>query len=152
MFLEQPLPPDDLTSLKALARASRIPIGVDEGIHALSDIATQGRAGAGGISLKLIKLGGLAAALEAGRMCRRLGLKVNVAAKIAESSLASAAAVALACLVPAIDWGVSLTHFYLAEDIVRAPLALHEGLVRLPDGPGLGVDIDEAAVERFRVR
>jgi muconate cycloisomerase len=151
MFIEQPLPPDDLAGLKALAR-SRLPIGVDEGIHALADIAAHARAGARGISLKLIKLGGLTTALEAARLCQRLRLKVNVAAKIAESSLASAAAIGLACAVPAVDWGVSLTHFYLAEDLVRQPLALHDGVVKLPTGPGLGVAIDEAAVERFRVR
>ena len=54
--------------------------------------------------------------------------------------------------VPKADWGVSLTHFYLAEDIVRRPLPLKNGLVALPDGPGLGIEVDEAAVERFRVR
>jgi muconate cycloisomerase len=85
-------------------------------------------------------------------LCRRLRLKVNVAAKIAESSIATAAAVQLACAVPSVDWGVSLTHFYLAEDIVRRPLAIQDGAVSLPSGPGLGVEVDEAAVERFRVR
>jgi muconate cycloisomerase len=151
MFIEQPLPPDDLASLKALAR-SRLPIGVDEGIHSPADIATHARAGARGVSLKLIKLGGLTTALEAAKLCQRLRLKVNVAAKIAESSLASAAAIHLACAVPSVDWGVSLTHFYLAEDLVRQPLALRHGEVKLPNGGGLGVEIDEAAVERSRVR
>jgi len=46
---------------------------------------------------------------------------------------------------------VSLTHFYLAEDVVKNPLAIGDGLVRLPTGPGLGVEVDEAQVERFRV-
>jgi muconate cycloisomerase len=151
LFLEQPLPPDDLKGLKALSR-SRLPIGVDEGIHALADIESHARAGARGVSLKLIKLGGLGTALEAARLCQRLRLKVNVAAKIAESSLASAAAIHLACAVPSVDWGVSLTHFYLAHDLVRRPLPLRDGHVALPGGPGLGVEIDEAAVERFRVR
>jgi L-alanine-DL-glutamate epimerase-like enolase superfamily enzyme len=54
--------------------------------------------------------------------------------------------------VPTIDWGVSLTHFYLAEDLVREPLQLHDGLVSLPIKPGLGVGIDEDAVARFRVK
>jgi L-alanine-DL-glutamate epimerase-like enolase superfamily enzyme len=31
-------------------------------------------------------------------------------------------------------------------------LPLADGLVALPSGPGLGVEVDEAAVERFRVR
>lgn len=152
IFIEQPLPPHDLAGLKALTRATPIPVGIDEGIHGLADLNTHARAGAGGVSLKLIKLGGLTTALEAARLCQRLRLKVNVAAKIAESSLASAAAIHLACAVPAVDWGVSLTHFYLADDLVRQPLALREGQVMLPDGPGLGVDVDGAALERFRVR
>ena len=152
MFVEQPLAYDDLDGLKKLARASKVPIGVDEGIHSQADIRASARAGAGGVSLKLIKLGGIRAAVEAGWLCHTLGLSVNIAAKIAESSISSAAALHLACAVPKADWGVSLTHFYLAEDLVRRPLELKNGLVALPSGPGLGIEVDEAAVERFRVR
>jgi muconate cycloisomerase len=150
LFVEQPLAPDDLAGLKALTRV-KVPIGSDEGIHSLADIAANAKAGAGGISLKLIKLGGIRQALAAGRLCKRLGLRINVAAKIAESSIGTAAAVHLACAVPNVDWGVSLTNFYLAEDVVRRPLALGDGTVALPDGPGLGIEVDEAAVARFRV-
>jgi len=151
VFVEQPLAYDDVEGLKKLARGTKVPIGVDEGIHSFADIETSAKAGAGGVSLKLIKLGGIIAAIEAGKLCRRLGLSVNIASKIAESSISSAAALHLACTVPKADWGVSLTHFYLAEDIVRRPLALAGGLVALPEGSGLGVEVDEAAVERFRV-
>ena len=65
-----------------------MPIGVDEGIHSLADIEAARTRGAGGVSLKLIKLGGMSAAVEAGQLCQRLGLSVNIAAKIAESSIA----------------------------------------------------------------
>ena len=150
-FIEQPLGADDLAGLKALARAARTPIGMDESIKSLADIAAVKRAGAQGVSLKLIKLGGFRAAVAAGRLCRKLGLRINVAAKIAESSIGTAAAVHLACVVPNVDWGVSLTNLYLAEDIVRTPIALRDGAVRLPDGYGLGVEVDEAAVARLRV-
>ena len=150
-FVEQPLAADDLAGLKVLARGAKTPIGMDETIQSLADIEAVRRAGAQGVSLKLIKLGGFREAVIAGRLCRRLGMKINVAAKIAESSIGTAAAVHLACAVPNVDWGVSLTHFYLAEDIVKAPLRLHDGAVALPDGPGLGIEVDEAAVARFRV-
>jgi len=152
LFLEQPLGHADIEGFAALARDAPAPLGADEGIHALADIEAHARAGAGGVSLKLIKLGGISPAIEAAHLCRRLGLKVNVAAKIAESSIASAALVHLACAIPASDWGVSLTHFYLAEDLVKRPLPLGDGVVALPTGAGLGVDVDEAAVARFRVR
>ena len=89
--------------------------------------------------------------LAAALLCDDFGLKVNVAAKIAESSLGTAAAAHLACTVPSIDWGVSLTHFYLAEDIVKAPLALGNGVVELPSGPGLGVEVDEGRSPAFRL-
>jgi muconate cycloisomerase len=150
LFLEQPFEPADLNGLVGLARTAPIALGADEGHHSLRDIEAHAAAGAGGVSLKLIKLGSFGAALAAGALCQRLGLAVNVAAKMSESSLASAAAVHLACAVENIDWGVSLTHFYLAEDIVRQPLAMANGLVALPLGAGLGVDIDEAAVARLR--
>jgi muconate cycloisomerase len=158
MFVEQPLPHDDLKGLAALTRPGkvaakrpRVPIGIDEGIHSLADIETHAYAGAGGVSLKLIKLGGIRAAFGAAKLCKRLNLSVNVAAKIAESSIASAAAIHLACVVPNVDWGVSLTHFYLAEDLVRQPLVPRDGAVALPTGHGLGIEVDEAAVDRWRV-
>src|SRR6188768_865162 len=105
-----------------------------------SDIEAHERCGGGGVSLKLIKLGGMSAAVEAAQLCQRLGLSNNIAAKIAESSIASAAAIHRACAAPAVDWGVSLTHFYLAEDIARDALALSAGTVALPAGPGLGIE------------
>jgi len=150
MFLEQPLGHHDLKGLAALTRVAPIPIGADEGIHSLADVTAHAEAGAGGISLKLIKLGGMSAAIGAAHACERLGLAVNVAAKIAESGIASAAAVHLACAAPAVEWGVSLTHFYLAADIVKEPLTITDGTVGLPEKPGLGVEVDEAAVARLR--
>jgi muconate cycloisomerase len=148
-FVEQPLGADDLAGLKALARAAKTPIGMDETIKSLADIEAVKRAGAKGVSLKLIKLG-FRQAVMAGKLCKNLGLKINVAAKIAESGIGTTAAVHLACAVPNVDWGVSLTNLYLAEDIVRGPLRIAGGTIALPDGPGLGIDVDETAVARFR--
>jgi L-alanine-DL-glutamate epimerase-like enolase superfamily enzyme len=46
---------------------------------------------------------------------------------------------------------VSLTHFYLAEDVTRAPLTAGDGAIALSGRPGLGIEVDEAAVERFQL-
>jgi muconate cycloisomerase len=151
LFLEQPLAAADLAGLETLARISPIPIGADEGIHALHDIEAHAQHGAGGVSLKLIKLGGFSAALEAAALCEQLELEINVAAKVAESSIASAAAIHLACALPRVAWGVSLTHVYLAEDLVRSPPPLRDGMIAVPDGTGLGVEVDEGQIARFRV-
>src|SRR4029078_8776307 len=59
MFVEQPLAYGDVEGLRKVTRATKVPIGVDEGIHSFADITTSAKAGAGGVSLKLIKLGGI---------------------------------------------------------------------------------------------
>ena len=37
------------------------------------------------------------------------------------------------------------------DDLIREPIAIERGEARVPDGPGLGVTLDDEAVERYRV-
>ena len=46
---------------------------------------------------------------------------------------------------------MSLTHFYLAGDVAKDAPAIGDGVVMLPTAPGLGIEVDEAQVERFRL-
>jgi muconate cycloisomerase len=150
-FLEQPLPAHAIGGMAALQGLGLMPIGADESIHGVDDVEANAARGAiAGLSLKLIKLGGASALLNAARRAHELGLSINIAGKVAETSLASAATAQLACAVENVDWGISLSQVYLAEDIVRQPLRMADGLVSSPDGPGLGVEVDEAAVRRFQ--
>ena len=152
-FLEQPVRGSDLAGMAQVAAASRIPIGFDEGAHSLADIARhhEMRAARGG-SLKAIKLGGLRPVYQAAVLCESLGMKVNLACKVAESGIGTAAVLHLAAAIPSLDWGVSLTSQYLAEDIVHTPLSFANGYATIPAGAGLGVEIDEARVARYRCR
>ena len=69
-FFEQPVVADDLAGMAAVAAASRVPIGADEGIHSLDDIRRHHeRKAARGVSLKTIKLGGMRGVMAAGRLC-----------------------------------------------------------------------------------
>ena len=79
-------------------------------------------------------------------------MKVNLAGKIAESSLATAAVLHLAAAIPAVDWGISPACQYLAEDVAAEPIVIEKGQVAIPSGPGLGIQIDETKVERYRCR
>ena len=38
--------------------------------------------------------------------------------------------------MPSADWGISLTHVYLAEDIAKPVLKIKDGIVRMPSGAG----------------
>ena len=134
-----------------ISAAANAPLGADEGIHSIDDIQRHHDHGAAsGGSLKLIKLGGVTRAYEASLLCDRLGMKVNWAGKVAESSIATAALLHVAAASPNMDWGLSISCQYLGADIVRNPIVVADGHTTLPAGPGLGVDVDQDALERYR--
>jgi L-alanine-DL-glutamate epimerase-like enolase superfamily enzyme len=151
-FFEQPVAADDLAGMAAVAAAAgKIAIGADEGIHSLEDIRRHhSRRAARGVSLKAIKLGGMRGAVEAGRLCDELGMNVNVSAKTGESSIACAAATHIAAALPQIAWGLTLTNAGLSEDVTAQPLRIARGHVEVSDRPGLGIDVDEDSLRRFR--
>ena len=151
-FFEQPVIGHDLAGMAAVAAATDIAIGADEGIHSLEDIRRHHeRKAARGVSLKAIKLGGLRALTEAGELCDRLGMGVNISCKTGESSIACAAALHAASVIPNMAWGLTLTHTGLAEDVIASPISTAKGHADGLDRPGLGVDVDENRVRRHRV-
>lgn len=152
IYLEQPLPDTAIADLAKLNQMNIVPIGVDESIHSRHDIDKHSACGAAaGVSLKLIKVGGLLASVACANRATELGLSINVAAKVAETSLASAAAAHLAATIENFEWGLSLTHIYLECDPVKNPMMVEDGLVAVPHGPGLGIEIDEAVLRRYLV-
>lgn len=152
LFLEQPVRAEDLRGMQALTGLGILPICADEGIAGTAEVLSHDAIRAlNGINLKLLKAGGPRAAMRVANICQALGLSITVASKIAESSISAASTLAVACSAPNIDWGVNLTHVYLAEDIVRRPLVMRDGLFACPRGPGNGVEVDDALVERYKV-
>jgi L-alanine-DL-glutamate epimerase-like enolase superfamily enzyme len=150
-FFEQPVMADDLAGMATLAAATNIAIGADEGIHSLEDIGRHHECKAArGVSLKAIKLGGIHALTEAGTLCDRLGMSVNISCKTGESSVACAAALHVASIIPNIAWGLTLTHTGLAEDVAVHPLPIGRGHAQSLDLPGIGIDVDEDRVRHYR--
>lgn len=152
LFLEQPLPNDQIQAMGALNRLGILPICGDECLSGSNEILSLGQAGMiGGANLKLIKAGGVTPLLAASVLCKQLGLSVTLAGKVSGTSVSAAATLAAACAAATLDWGVNLTHVYLAEDIVLDPIRIENRRVNMRTGPGLGVEIDEDAVRRFTV-
>ena len=151
-FLEQPVAADDVDGMAEVAAASRVPVAFDEGVHDADDIRRHhaARAAAGG-SLKAIKLGGLGEVMAAAELCHSLGMKVNLACKIAESGIAAAALLHLAAAVPAAEWGVSPTAHNLDDDLLASPLRIANGRAEVPRAAGLGIEVSEKQVERYRL-
>lgn len=149
-FFEQPVAAHDLEGMARVARESGLRLGADEGLHSIEDLRRHHELGAAhGGSLKTIKMGGMRPVCEAARLCERLGLKVNLACKMAETGIGAAGLLQVAAAVPALDWAVSLTNDCLSDDVLAAPLRYEGGHAAIPRGPGLGVEVDEAKVRRY---
>ena len=152
-YLEQPVADDDLAGMAAVAAALSCPVCFDEGLHGPRDIEAHAAARAAqGVGLKAIKLGGLQATLAADALARSLGMRTTWGCKIAESSIGAAAVLHAAAVLPDVEWGVSVTHRYLEEDVVTFPVAIVGGDALLPDGPGLGLAPCMDRLSRYRWR
>ncbi|MBI3682644.1 MAG: mandelate racemase/muconate lactonizing enzyme family protein [Acidobacteria bacterium] len=55
-----------------------------------------------------------------------------------------------AAAYPGIEYVISVTHV-LEDDCMKEPFEVRDGYYRIPRKPGLGVELDEAAVDRFRI-
>jgi muconate cycloisomerase len=149
-FFEQPVRSENLDAMRACAEAASIPIGADEGLHSLEDIERHHAIGIAGGSLKLIKLGGAFQVMAAAKLMDGLGMSVNLAGKAADTSIGSAAIAHLALALPSLDWDCNITNQYLVDDVVRDPVAVLDGHIVTPDGPGLGITVDEDKLAKYR--
>jgi L-alanine-DL-glutamate epimerase-like enolase superfamily enzyme len=133
VFLEQPVPADDIEGLAYVSERSDVPIFADESCPTSADIPTVAGA-VDGIVIKLMKCGGLVEAVRMARMARELGLSTMIGCMM-ESSLALTAA---AHISPLMDYA-DLDSGLLMENDPYSGLKIDRGRIGLPDGPGLGV-------------
>jgi L-alanine-DL-glutamate epimerase-like enolase superfamily enzyme len=69
-----------------------------------------------------------------------------------ELGLGTAANAQLAAAVPELDLASDVCGFaYHAEDLLTEPLRVEDGQLAVPRGPGLGVEVDPVALNRFRI-
>jgi muconate cycloisomerase len=147
-YLEQPLHKKDLAGTHTLVKISPIPIGLDESVTSVDDILQAAKDGVQGVSLKTLKLGGLSGVIGAGHLCEAFGLQINLASKMAETGIGAAALLHLSAVLPNVNWGVSPTHLYLAQDVVSHQDTPENGFFEISSAPGLGVIVNEDIIQQ----
>lgn len=128
-FAEQLIHADsDLEDFIKLKRCSPIPIGLDESFHGPAEIEVLIKAGVfDGASLKLIKTGGVLPAWKCANILRANKLRLNLACKVAETSLSGAATASIGFAMGGVIWGFSMSNQYLRFDICDHPLVANHG-------------------------
>lgn len=141
LLLEQPLAEDDILGHAHLAKLIQTPICLDESIESARDAAAAIALGACSvINIKPARVGGYLEARRIHDVAAANGVPVWCGGML-ETGIGRAANVALAGLPNFVLPGdTSASSRYYAQDLT-APFVLEDGHVRIPSGPGIGVDI-----------
>ena len=138
-FVEQPLPPHDIEGLRFVRERSALPIIADESCLVAADIPRLYGA-VDGINIKLAKCGGLREALKMIATARAHDMMVMAGCMI-ESSLGITAAAQFAPLLDCADFDGAA----LVSNDPYLGATIDGGVIRLPEGAGLGVTMNRPA-------
>ena len=150
LLIEQPLPEEHVRAHAELARLVRTPICLDESIVSAQSCVDAILLGA--VAIVNIKPGRVGGYLEARRIhdvCAAHGIPVWCGGMV-ETGLGRAANVALAAAPNfSLPGDTSASSRFYARDVITQPFVMRDGRLGVPDGPGLGVTVDEDALAEF---
>lgn len=135
VFLEQPMPKEQLDDNAWLTENSPIPTIGDEAVQRLSDVR-KAHGIYSGINIKLMKCTGMREAQQMITLARALDLKVMLGCMTETSCAISAAAQ----LSPAVDWA-DLDGALLISNDRYTGMQVINGKVALSDAPGIGITL-----------
>jgi L-alanine-DL-glutamate epimerase-like enolase superfamily enzyme len=147
--LEAPLRPHRISGYQALKRQGALPITMDEGVVSPVEAEEFIRLGMiDGLSMKISRCGGLTSARRQIELIEQAGL-FWLGSGLTDPDLSLAATLALygayGLSKPAALNGPQ----FLADQILKTPLRIDGDQAYVPTGPGLGVEIDDARLERL---
>jgi D-galactarolactone cycloisomerase len=160
-WFEEPVPPEDAAGYRAVKAALSIPIAGGEceftrfGFRDLFvsralDVVQPDTCGAGGLS-ECKKIADMAEAFGIRYNPHVWGTGIAIAASLQLLAvLPSHTPPSLAPLAPTLEF--DRTEHPIRQAILTQPIEHARGIVRIPDGPGLGIEVDREALARFAAK
>lgn len=151
-WIEEPLMPDDYAGYEYLAARVDVPLAAGEEESTIWDFErVLGRSGIDIVQPDVARVGGLTQAVQVMALARERGRRV-----VPHVWSTGISRVATAHLLAATH-GAELLEYWpvrsvLDQTVVRDPLELEDGFVRVPPTPGLGIVLDEERLAHVRVR
>jgi L-alanine-DL-glutamate epimerase-like enolase superfamily enzyme len=149
-FLEEPLSPDDLDGFARLVEASPTPIATGEKEttrFGFRDLMERGKLRI--IQPDVARAGGITEMRRIARMAEAHGARI-IPHCWATDILVSATLHFLAAQPEAAFQEFNVMDNPLRTTLLTEPLRPRDGLLRVPEGPGLGIDLDEKTLEAYR--
>ena len=162
LYMEQPV--EGLDAMAEVTRRVDTPVMADESAWTTWDVLEIiEKKAADIISIYTTKPGGLLKAKKVAAIAEAAGFPCNVNGSVemgvgnaANVHLAASTAAAnLACVIPVTTPDAEATGriagIYYKDDIVTEPFEFADGAVKVSHRPGLGIELDEEKVERYRL-
>jgi D-galactarolactone cycloisomerase len=157
-WYEEPVAPEDLQGYVELRQKLPMPIAGGENEHTLFGFREMLAAGCVDVAQPDIgSCGGITAARHIAALAQAHGVQVNP--HVWGSAVAQAASLQFIAAVPVAHHSLFAQEPVLEYDrsshpfrqqLIAQPIGLVDGWVRVPDGPGLGIEVDRSVVERYR--
>jgi len=153
MMFEQPLGRNALEDSAALQRQVRTPICLDESLESPRELKRAIDLQSFGIAnFKVQRVGGLFHAIEMYSICRQHRISAWVGT-MPELGVGQAQGAALASLDGfSFPTDVEASDRWFCDDIIAPFIEVRDGMIGLPDPPGLGYHLDFAKTQRYTVR
>ena len=152
-FAEQPVAPVDISWMAEVRRNTELPVMADESLYSLQDAMALARSSAADMFSLYIGKSGLSGARKIAAVAEAAGLICTIGSNM-ELGVATAAMIHLAASTPAIDAETVpcdiLSHLFYDTNLLTEPL-VQGAVARPPQKPGLGVELDEESIRRYRV-
>ncbi|MBF2544210.1 o-succinylbenzoate synthase [Listeria seeligeri] len=149
-MIEQPFGTKDFVDHAWLQKQMKTRICLDENIRSLADVKQAHILGScQAINLKLARVGGMFEALEIAKYCTKNDLLVWCGGML-EAGIGRAHNVALAARTEFNFPGdISASNRYFHEDIVSPAFVLERGRLKVPEGYGIGVEVDFDTLQKY---
>lgn len=152
-WIEQPLPYWDLDGLALLAERLDTPIAVDESVYTPQDATHIIRLKAADVvNIKVTKCGGIHRSQKIAATCASAAVPCYLGGCIETTPGVAASLHFYAATANIVSAAELSGHSAYVDDVVANPLEFKDGCLRVPQGPGLGVVIDEEKVARYQVK
>ncbi len=150
MMIEQPLGHDDIVDHAKLQAEINTPVCLDESIHSFDDVRKAHELGSCKIiNLKIGRVGGLTEAKRIHDYCKENGISLWCGGML-EAGVGRAHNIALATLPQfTLPGDTSSSSRYWEKDIIEPEVVAENGVIHVPEKPGIGYRLDEEAMDSY---
>jgi L-alanine-DL-glutamate epimerase-like enolase superfamily enzyme len=159
-YLEQPVKRQNIAGMATIRRElAGVPLMADEGVMTLADAYALAKAEAvDAFCIKLYKMGGLRAAKKIAAVAEAAGIQLNIGGLAVLCQLEAAAGAHFYAssperhVMPAAEFIFGLGVLGPDPLVPDTDFVIKDGHVAPPGGPGLGITVDERALERYTLK